>query len=135
MPLATWLATAGATTFGDGQINELSWGGVIVQVSFAATIAVNALVTGLIAYKILKVFWEVKPTSIERALGTTEDSKLRHVLFVIIESGVVLFAIQVVRFVLFNLPDSNAASNGYNLVIGINVMLCVIIRSCSFFLL
>jgi hypothetical protein len=132
LPLATWLTTAGATIFVDGQISQLSWANVIVQISFATTIAVNTLVTALIAFRILKVFLEVKPTSIERTLGTTEDTKIRHVLFVIIESGMALLAIQVLRFVLFNLPDSDAASKVYNLVIGVNVMLCVIIRSVHF---
>jgi TRAP-type mannitol/chloroaromatic compound transport system permease small subunit len=68
--------------------------------------AVNALMTGLIVFKILKVFLEFKPTSVERTLGSlssTGGSKLRHIIFIIIESGMALFAIQLVRVVLTSL--------------------------------
>ena len=61
--------------------------------------AVNALMTGMIVFRILKATG-VKPTSVERTLGSTEDNKFRHIIFIIIESGMALFAIQLVRFVL-----------------------------------
>jgi hypothetical protein len=63
---------------------------------------VNTLVTGLIVFKILEVFLKFKPTSVERTLGSlssTNGSKLRHILFIIIESGMALFVIQLVRIV------------------------------------
>jgi hypothetical protein len=96
---------------------------------------VNALVTGLIVFKILKVFLEVKSTttSVERTLGSTGGTKLRHIIFVIIESAMALFAIQVVRLVL-----SQGLWDGFvpfDLVFGIAQMLNVIIRSVHFLLL
>jgi hypothetical protein len=91
--------------------------------------AVNALVTGLIVFKILKVFLEFKPTSVERTLGSlnsTGGSKLRHITFIIIESGVALFAIQLVRVVLGNV-DTQTALSGQHFVISIHQMLNVTI--------
>jgi hypothetical protein len=95
---------------------------------------VNTLVTGLIAFKILKVFLEVKAntTTVERTLpvGTTGGTKLRHVIFIIIESGMALLAVQLGRFVLYNLPVlSESVNNAYNIFNG-NVN---IIRSVRFY--
>ena len=63
---------------------ELAWN-PLYMTSFAATIAVNGLVTGLIVFRILKVFMEVKAatTSVERTLDSTGGTKLRHIIFVI----------------------------------------------------
>ena len=104
--------------------------------SFALSVAVNVLVTGLIVFKILKVFLEVKAvtTSVERTLGTTGGTKLRHVIFVIIESGVALLAVQLARLVLYNQVNSESAvselaDEAYNIFIFINEMFNVIIRS------
>ena len=94
---------------------------------------VHALATCLIVFRILKVFLQVKPTSVERTLGSTEGTTLRHVIFVIIESGVVLFAIQLVRVELGDLP---AVPDGYlAYIVVINEMFNVIIRSVHFMLL
>ena len=100
--------------------------------------AVNALVTGLIVFKILKVFLEVKTsTSVERTLGSTGGTKLRHIIFVIIESGMALFVIQLIR-ILFsdakftNLPENSETVIGiFDAVDAINKMFNVIIRSAS----
>ena len=95
--------------------------------------AVNTLVTGLIVFKIHKVFLEVKATmtSIERTLSSTGGTKLRHIMFIIIESDMVLFAIQLVRLVLYCMPSNNL----YILPIGINYMFNVIIGSDHILLL
>ena len=77
---------------------------------------VNALVTGLIVFKILTVFLEVRQlraeaTSFERTLGSlssTGSPKLRHIIFIIIESGIALFAVQLVRVVITSLILSQA---------------------------
>jgi hypothetical protein len=110
--------------------------------------AVNALMTGLIVFKILKVFLEFKPTSVERTLGSSSlggGSKLRHILFIIIESGMALFAVQLVRIVLTVLVAQVQAGPedtqlvpgpvlaGMNLAIGIQEMFNVIIRSVPFY--
>jgi len=99
--------------------------------------SLNALVTGLIVFKILKVFLAVKAavTSADRTLGSTGGNKLRDIIFVIVESGMALFAIQLVRVVLTCLPrqpvQSTPVGNGLNFVVAIHQMLNVIIR-CSY---
>ena len=92
--------------------------------------AVNALMTGMIVFRILKATG-VTPTSIERTLGSTEGNKFRHIMFIIIESGMALFAIQLVRIVLGfisvpveQLPFLDTAGD---FVVVINQMLNVII--------
>ena len=98
--------------------------------------ALNALVTGLIVFRILKAFL-VKATSIERTLGSTRGITLhvRNIIFVIIESGMALFAIRLVRILLGYVPYNGVAPNveGINLVYGIDEMFCVIIRSIHFY--
>jgi hypothetical protein len=102
--------------------------------------AVNALVTGLIVFKILQVFLEFKPTSVEQTLGSlssTGGSKLQHVIFIIIESGMGLFAIQLVRIVLTILAQQTGEftgpTKGMYLVSGILQVCNVIIRSVNFY--
>ena len=102
--------------------------------------AVNTLVTGLIVFKILRVFLEVKATvtSVERTLGSTGGTKLRQIIFIIIESGMALFAIQLVRVVLYILiPNIPGVSNNFQissyLVMGIHQMFNVIIKSVHFY--
>ena len=70
--------------------------------------AVNALATGLIVFRILKVFLEVKgnSTSVEQSLGSPAGTEFRHILFVIIESGTTLLVIQVIRLVLWILQEN-----------------------------
>jgi hypothetical protein len=113
-----------------------SWEIPVALTSYLASLAVNALVTALIVFKIVKVFLQVKATSTtasdERTLrlGSTGGTKLRHILFVIIESAMALFAIQVVRLVLS--LDLWAGYVPFDLVAGIAQMLNVIIRSVHF---
>lgn len=106
--------------------------------AFVASMVVNALVTGLIVYKIMKVFLEVKAASAERTLGSfnsnTGGSKLRHIIFVIIESGIMLFVVQLIRVVFITLPVESAPAT-LNIVTAINQMLCVSIESVNFLLL
>ena len=103
------------------------------------SIAVNTLVTGLIVFKILRVFLEVKAatTSVERTLGKTwAGNKLRHVVFVIIESGMVLLVVQLARLMFYILEPGSAATKGYIVFIGINEMFNVIsIRSVRLLIL
>ena len=76
---------------------------MLTLTGFIVSMVVNALVTGLIVFKILKVFLEVKATSVERTLGSlssTGGPKLRHIIFIIIESGMALFSIQLARVVI-----------------------------------
>ena len=100
--------------------------------------AVNTLMTGLIVFKILKVFLEVNAavTSVERTLGSTGGTKLRQIIFIIIESGMALFAIQLVRIVLYILSIPGVSNNfqiSSYLVMGIHQMFNVIIKSVHFY--
>ena len=104
----------------------------------AASMAVNALVTGLIIFQILKVFLEVNRifANSKLTLDSTGGTKLRHVIFVIIESGVALFAIQLIRIVLSTIEVSSHSplySIILEYVIVIHEMLNVIIKSVHFY--
>ena len=93
--------------------------------------AVNTLSTGLIVFRILKVLMEYRPTSVERTLGSTRGNIPHHVLFIIIESGMVLFAIQLLRVVISSLYTADFAENLYNgfrIVFPMHQMLNVITR-------
>ena len=119
------------------------WGTPLIQTDLVTSMAVNALVTGLMVFKILKVFLEVKATTAELlTLGSLNSAiggnKLRQVLFIIIESGMALFAIQLVRVVISSLPmvvvtRTTAIATALNYVIVINEMLNVIIKSVHFY--
>ena len=99
--------------------------------------AVNALMTGMIVFKILKVTGAMPSTSVEQTLGSTGGSKFRHIMFIIIESGMALLAIQMVRFVLLFIPETTAWPGANDFVIAINQVLnvIIIIRSVFFVLL
>jgi hypothetical protein len=123
-------------TFIQGNLETVDWGFTVILTSFALSIAVNALVTGFIVFKILKVFLAARAvtTSVERTLGTTGGTQLRHVIFVIIESGMALLAVQLARVTLYFLQsDSESTVNAYIIFIGINEMFNVIIRSVRFY--
>ena len=113
--------------------------------------AVNALVTGLIVFKIQKALLEAKATSVERTfkLGSAAPAagnpKLQHIIFVIIESGMALFVIQLVRIILSSCLLAEKTFFGYpngivtTLVIALDLvtvfheMLIVIIKSVRFY--
>jgi hypothetical protein len=115
-------------------------GSALILTSLAASMAVNASVTGLIVFKILKVFLQIKATSVERtldSLSSAGSTQLRHIIF-IIESGMALFAIQLARVVItismIELQAETPAGLGFSLdaVVVIQKMLNVIIRSVHF---
>ena len=115
------------------------WEYVVIPTSLVLSLAVNTLVTGLIVFKILKVFWKIKAvtssTSVEPTLGgfsTARRAKYRHIIFVIIESGMALLAIQLIRILFcYFLPHS--PPNLINILIVINQMLNVIISFVYFY--
>jgi hypothetical protein len=101
--------------------------------------AVNALVTGLIVFRIIRVFLEIRAvtTSVERTLGTTRGTNFQHVIFIIIESGMALFAVQVGRVVLYdiNVPVLSADFIFvYDLFVAVNEIFIVIIGAVHFYL-
>ena len=145
MPLATWLASEGAFIIGNDEIISYLWGDTLTLTGLAASMVVNALVTGLIIFKILKVFLEVnKATSVDRtlsSLSSTGGPKLRHIIFIIIESGMALFSVQLVRVVITSVVVYQAGQTPLSFLIAmdyviiIHQLLNVIIRSVHFLLL
>ena len=102
----------------------------LIVTSFALSMVVNTLVTGLIVFKILKVFLEVKRTP---GLGPTGVTTLGPIIFIIIESGMALFAVQLVRVVYSCVPWQFPSYLTFNIITGINQMFNVIIRFIHFY--
>ena len=126
-----WMASIGSEVIVQNQIEEAVWGDRLTLTSLVTSMTVNALVTGLIVFKILKVFREIKgvTTSEDKSLGITHGNKLRSVIFIIIESGMALFAIQLARVVIttqLTVPD-NAANYAFQFIGVIHEMVNVII--------
>ena len=99
--------------------------------SYAVTMAVNGLATGLIVFKILKMFLEVNA-----ATGARDTTKYRHIVFIIIESGMTLFVIQLVRLVLWVVEPNQLLmplSPALYYILLIGEMFNVIIRSVHFY--
>jgi hypothetical protein len=92
------------------------------------SMTVNALVTSLIVFRILKVFWEVKAASNQVLLGATGGTKLRSIIFIIIESGMALFSIQLARVVVSTVVEQPAAFDAFQFIATVNQMLNVIIE-------
>ena len=93
------------------------------------SMTVNALVTSLIVFRIFKVFRQVKVASgPSRALNDAPGSRLGSIIFIVIESGMALFSIQLVRLVVVALQTPNAYV-AYLLVAPTHEILNVIIRS------
>ena len=117
-----WIALSCSQFIAQGTIEATTWGYVLGLASLAASMTVNALVTGLIVFRIFKVFHEVK--------DVTGGRKLRFVIFIIIESGMALFAIQLARLVIAAIGLGTEAENdGYQLIVIIHEMLNVVISS------
>ena len=123
---ANWLAINGAAYIEPaGDFRFTHWGDTMIPTSLVISLTVNAVVTGLIVLRILKLSRELVPTFGDRTLsiGRTE-AKVRSIIFIMIESGMAMFAIQLIRVVL-----SILNVEAVKLVIAINQMFNVIIRS------
>ena len=131
LPLVMWLATGGSLVIVPNGIDETDWGKKLVLTSLIMSMTVNALVTGLIVFKIFKVCQEDKSvsTTSEDKSFITRRNKLRSVTFIIIESGMALFAIQLARVVVSAIPDTNAAYYAFQFIGVIHEMVNVIILS------
>ena len=81
------------------------------------------------------MFLEVRAanTSVERSLGSTGGSKLRNVIFVVIESGMTLLVIQLIRLVLGLIEAPVQVLYASDFLDVINEMFNVIIRSVHFY--
>ena len=96
----------------------------MVSTSYAIPLAVNALVTGLILLRIVKVYWDVEPVLYEKILSATGKSKFRSIVFALIESAMALFALQVILVVCSGLATEPSIEVG-NMIIGTHQMFLV----------
>ena len=145
--IATLLAQEGGSIWELDRPLSRPWEFTIILTNLATSMAVNALMTGLIALKIFKVYLEVKPTSVDRALDPLSSTaaaaqarvnRLRQIVFIIIESGMALLAIQMVNVVLTILlgvqhTNAHGLLDDLSLVLGIHSMLNVIIIRSVYF--
>jgi hypothetical protein len=132
-----WIAGLGSEFFGQGGIGTADWGNIVILTGLTASMTVNALVTTLIVFRIFKVFREVKSvtTPEEISLGITGGRKLRSIMFIIIESGMALFAVQLTRVVLVApgySTDTEKVIDAYGIIVAIHEILNVIICSIVF---
>ena len=112
-----------------GQLYVADWSNTVTIASLALSMTVNALVTGLIIFRVFKVFQIVKTGTVDdQILGVTGGSTLQCVTFIIIESAMALFLIQLARLAV-TIVNTDAAYNVYYLISGIHIMFNVIIRS------
>ena len=90
------------------------------------SLTVNAAVTALIVLRILKVYKEFKLTFEHRTLcnGGPAEAKLRSIMLIIIESGMAMLTIQLIRVVLIVLQN-----NALFISVRINQIFNVIIQS------
>jgi hypothetical protein len=121
------------TYTGSGTIRQKAVTGYALSVaSLTASITVNALATGLIVFRIFKVFREVKNAPIfepdEKSLGIFGGKQLSNILFVILESGMTLFAVQLARLVIITTKlSTHAEENAFTFIVSIHEMFNVII--------
>ena len=132
MALVIWITGAAAPSviIQDLVINR-NWGTILTATGLALSMTVNALVTGLIVFKIFKMFQAVKTSVADGQISgvtASDGSTFRRVIFILIESGIALFSIQLARLVVI-MVNTNAALNAQMLIIAIHEMLNVIIRS------
>ena len=135
--LAIWIAGGAAPlSIVQGQWFTADWGAILQLAGLILSMTVNALVTGLIVFRILKVFQGVKAgTADDQILGVTGGSALQRVIFILIESGMALFSIQLARLVvtIVTLLTTDAAyyavDAAYYLIAAIHGMLNVIMGS------
>ena len=128
--LAIWIATGAAPlSIIQDQLYVADWSNTLFIAGFPLSMIVNPLVTGLIVFRILKVFQEVKTSTADnQILGVTSGNTLRRVIFILIESGMALFSIQLARLVV-TIVRMDAAYDAFYLIASIHEMLNVIIRS------
>ena len=111
-----------------------TWSNILTVTGLTLSMTMNALVTGLIVFRIFRVYREVKDCNgDDRILGGTGGSTLlRRIIFILIESGMALFSIQLARLlvsIVILFTDPNVPHPAFLLIIGIHEMLNVIIRS------
>ena len=128
--LAIWIVGTTTSLYVEkGQTPISHWGNPLTTTALAMSMIVNAVATSLVVFKIFKVFRAAKPTPEERISDVTRGSSLRPLMFVLIESGMLLFSIQLVRLVVGSVSAPTDVVDSYAVTASIHQMLNVIIRS------
>jgi len=121
LAIVIWITSISSQFYAQGEILFPAWARDLILAGLAITMTVNALATGLIVFRIFMVF---------RQSGVTSDdhgTKLRSIIFVIIESGLLLFSIQLARLVVTILTvDAGYDVDVYDLIVPIHQQLNVI---------
>ena len=110
--------------------------------ALAATMAVNTLVTGLIVFKIIQALLGVKRT-VGSFSSAAERPNYQHIAFIIIESGMALFAAHLARILItilsevlqsYTLATAIFRLNlAFTLIVSFHQVLNVIISSVHFY--
>ena len=111
-----------------GDLSVPVWCEILVGAGLGISMTVNALATGLIVFRLFKVFREVRASSNKRILGATGGDTLRAIIFILIESGMALFSIQFARFMIILLYTNIRIWESYPLIVSAHEMLNVIIQ-------
>ena len=110
-----------------------AWSFPLGVTGLVASMCVNALVTGLIVFRIFKVLRQVKlSTSDRQDLRVTGGRKLYSIISIIIESGMILFSIQLARFVV-TVVETDTADDAFQIIVCVHEILNVIISFRSIF--
>lgn len=135
-PLALWMTCIAGNFIAADGIDSTRWSTNVTTTSLVVSMSLNALVTGLIVFKIFWVFQEVKSSTTtldKNSLGASGGRQLRYVMFVIIESGMALFSIQLARVVSTGLRvgGTNSDLDAFNIIVSSHEMLNVSRKTTS----
>ncbi|KAF8815217.1 hypothetical protein BYT27DRAFT_7197113 [Phlegmacium glaucopus] len=122
--LVIWLVSGSfESIFSGHKFVQPHWVHLVIMAALAFSMTVNALVTFLIVSKIFRVYREIGSTSDDQSLGATAGSKIRAVIFIIIESGMILFSIQLARLLCTIFIETDAGHKTLQITISIHQML------------
>ena len=134
-----WItSTIGSQFVEQGGIDITTWGRPLILTSLTTSMTVNALVTSLIVFRIFKVFRQVRGITSTLDQEFLGGSKLRSVIFAIVESGMALFIIQLARLAtVISVGDLSTVAEvaAFDFIAGIHEMFNVIILSLLFYIL
>ena len=110
--------------YAHGEVLELLWSNDLLLASLAITMTVNALATGLIVFRIFMVLRQSRLTSDDQVFGAFRGTKFRSIAFVLIESGLLLFSVQLSRLVV-TIVTTPGTADAFNLISSIHQQLNV----------
>ena len=112
-----------------GQVHVAEWSDTLAIAGLALSMTVNTVVTGLIVFRIFRVWREVKAATADDQV--TGGSTIQRVMFIIIEFGMALFSVQLTRLVtaIMTTDAAAAATAAYYLLGGIHVIIRSVIAT------